>query len=123
MVISFLQNLSHNNPSTPKLQTKMMYYKLSSLLAKNDHELETKFSVPQKNNKTIEEITRCFVRIWSCLEKLVRRRQEEQIAPIFKPIKTELDIILSARIKNRDVTFLMIHPCLFSVKSVYIHVE
>ncbi|MEK4779044.1 RsfA family transcriptional regulator [Bacillus sp. FSL L8-0199] len=98
-VISFLQNLEHNNPSLAKLQTEndVLQAQLTSL-QKTNHELETKLAVLTKKQQAIEEDYAMLVRIMDRARKLVSvEEQEEQIAPIFKTDQNgNLDIIYSA---------------------------
>ncbi|MCH4569557.1 RsfA family transcriptional regulator [Bacillus sp. ES1-5] len=98
-VISFLQNLEHNNPSLAKLQTEndVLQAQLTSL-QKTNHELEAKLAVLSKKQQAIEEDYAMLVRIMDRARKLVSvEEQEEQIAPIFKTDQNgNLDIIYSA---------------------------
>lgn len=98
-VISFLQNLEHNNPSLAKLQTEndVLQDQLTSL-QKMNNELEAKLAVLTKKQQAIEEDYAMLVRIMDRARKLVSvEEQEEQIAPIFKTDQNgNLDIIYSA---------------------------
>ncbi|HDX9642246.1 TPA: RsfA family transcriptional regulator [Bacillus mobilis] len=98
-VISFLQNLEHNNPSLAKLQTEndVLQAQLTTL-KKTNHELEAKLAVLSKKQQAIEEDYAMLVRIMDRARKLVSvEEQEEQIAPIFKTDQNgNLDIIYSA---------------------------
>ncbi|MEK7014782.1 RsfA family transcriptional regulator [Bacillus sp. FSL R9-9410] len=98
-VISFLQNLEHNNPSLAKLQTEndVLQDQLTSL-KKTNNELEAKLAVLTKKQQAIEEDYAMLVRIMDRARKLVSvEEQEEQIAPIFKTDQNgNLDIIYSA---------------------------
>ncbi|MCR1808042.1 RsfA family transcriptional regulator, partial [Stenotrophomonas geniculata] len=71
-VISFLQNLEHNNPSLAKLQTEndVLQAQLTSL-QKTNHELETKLAVLTKKQQAIEEDYALLVRIMDRARKLV----------------------------------------------------
>ncbi|HEK9101381.1 RsfA family transcriptional regulator [Bacillus pfraonensis] len=98
-VISFLQNLGHNNPGLEKIQIENedLHTKLASLQKTND-ELEVKLADLTKKQQAIEEDYAMLVRIMDRARKLVLvDEQEDQIAPIFKTDQNgNLDIIYSA---------------------------
>ena len=98
-VISFLQNLGHNNPHLEKIQIENedLHTKLASLQKTND-ELEVKLASLTKKQQAIEEDYAMLVRIMDRARKLVLvDEQQDQIAPIFKTDQNgNLDIIYSA---------------------------
>lgn len=88
-VISFLQNLEHNNPSLAKLQTEneVLQTQLTSLQKTND-ELETKLAALTKNNKQSKKITQCSLELWTVLENLFQlKNKKNKSLPFLRQIK------------------------------------
>lgn len=88
-VISFLQNLEHNNPSLAKLQTEndVLQAQLTSL-QKTNHELETKLAVLTKTTSNRRRLRDACSNYGSCSKTCFSRRARRRNCPDFqKPIK------------------------------------
>ena len=84
-VISFLQNLEHNNPSLAKLQTEndVLQAQLTSL-QKTNHELETKLAVLTKTTSNRRRLRDACSNYGSCSKTCFSRRARRANCPDFQ---------------------------------------